>query len=200
MLEIVLGTANPGKIAEIVKLWSDLPVSFVTKDQMGPWPAIVESGDTYLDNALIKARELVDFSSKPVLADDSGIEIDALQGAPGVYSARFAGPNATDAENNSHMAALLRDVPEESRTARYRCVAVLATPDGAVLQAEGTCEGSIAFAPRGQGGFGYDPWFIPAGQDLTFGELSAEFKDSISHRGEALRLLAEKLRVSDLLA
>lgn len=200
MLEIVLGTANPGKIAEIVKLWSDLPVSFVTKNQMDPWPAIVESGDTYLDNALIKARELVDFSSKPVLADDSGIEIDALQGAPGVYSARFAGPGATDAENNSHMAALLRDVHEEARTARYRCVAVLATPDGALLQAEGTCEGSIAFAPRGQGGFGYDPWFIPAGQDLTFGELSAEFKDSISHRGKALRVLAEKLRVSDLLA
>lgn len=197
--EIVLGTANPGKINEIVKLWSDLPVRFITKDQMEPWPRIVESGQTYLENALIKARALVEFSSKPVLADDSGIEIDALDGAPGVTSARFAGPQATDAQNNLRMAHLLRDTPEGSRTARYRCVAVLANPDGTYLEAEGVCEGSIALVPEGEGGFGYDPWFIPAGQDKTFGELSAEFKDSISHRGEAFRALAEKLRASDLL-
>lgn len=199
MLEIVLGTANPGKVAEIVKLWEDLPVRFITKDQMGPWPHIVESGGTYLENALIKARALVYFSSTPVLADDSGIEIDALDGAPGVRSARFAGPQATDEQNNQHMAYLLRDVPRPERTARYRCVAVLAQPDGSYLAAEGTCEGTIAFAARGEGGFGYDPWFIPRGQDQTFGELSAEYKDSISHRAAALRSLAEKVRSSDLL-
>ncbi|MEX2586375.1 MAG: RdgB/HAM1 family non-canonical purine NTP pyrophosphatase [Actinomycetota bacterium] len=198
-MEIVLGTANPGKIAEIVKLWSNLPVRLITKDQMQPWPDIVESGDTYLQNALIKARALVEFSSKPVLADDSGIEIDALDGAPGVTSARFAAPDATDTQNNLRMAHLLKDVPEGSRTARYRCVAVLANPDGTYLDAEGVCEGSIALAPEGDGGFGYDPWFIPDGQDKTFGELSSEFKGSISHRGKALRLLAEKLRSSDLL-
>lgn len=200
MFEIVLGTANPGKVNEIVKLWSDLPVRFVTKEQMDPWPDIVESGDTYLENALIKARALVEFSSKPVLADDSGIEIDALDGAPGVKSARFAGPGATDAQNNLRMAHLLRDVPMGSRTARYRCVAVLAKPDGTYLDAEGVCEGSIALVPEGEGGFGYDPWFVPAGQDKTFGQLSAEFKDSISHRGEALRRLAEKLKSTDFLA
>lgn len=199
MFEIVLGTANPGKVNEIVKLWSELPVRFITKEQMDPWPDIVESGDTYLENALIKARALVKFSSKPVLADDSGIEIDALDGAPGVKSARFAGPGATDAQNNLRMAHLLRDVPVGSRTARYRCVAVLAKPDGTYLDAEGVCEGSIAPVPEGEGGFGYDPWFIPAGQDKTFGQLSAEFKDSISHRGEALRRLAEKLQSNDFL-
>ncbi|MBW3591087.1 MAG: RdgB/HAM1 family non-canonical purine NTP pyrophosphatase [Actinobacteria bacterium] len=199
MFEIVLGTANPGKVNEIVKLWSDLPVRFITKEQMEPWPDIVESGDTYLENALIKARALVEFSSKPVLADDSGIEIDALDGAPGVKSARFAGSGATDASNNLRMAHLLLDVPEGSRTARYRCVAVLVKPDGTCLDAEGVCEGSIALVPEGEGGFGYDPWFVPAGQDKTFGQLSAEFKDSISHRGEALRRLAEKLKSTDFL-
>lgn len=200
MFEIVLGTANPGKVNEIIKLWSDLPVRFITKEQMDPWPDIVESGDTYLENALIKARALVEFSSRPVLADDSGIEIDALDGAPGVKSARFAGPGATDAQNNLRMAHLLQDVPVGSRTARYRCVAVLAKPDGTYLDTEGVCEGSIALVPEGEGGFGYDPWFVPAGQDKTFGQLSAEFKDSISHRGEALRRLAEKLKSTEFLA
>lgn len=192
--EIVLGTGNPGKIVEIVKLWEHLPVRFMTKNEMEPWPHIVEHGQTYLDNALIKARALVEFSGKPVLADDSGIEIDALDGAPGVRSARFAGPEATDEQNNLRMANLLRDVPMEQRTARYKCVAVLAFPDGSYLEAAGTCEGTIAFAPIGDNGFGYDPWFIPQGRDETFGELSAEFKDSISHRGKALRALAEKFQ------
>jgi XTP/dITP diphosphohydrolase len=160
---------------------------------MDPWPEIVESGDTYLENALLKARTLARFSGKAVIADDSGIEIDALDGAPGVRSARFAGPRATDEENNSRMEELLRDVPPERRTARYRCVAVLVTPEGDELAAEGTCEGRIALSPRGTGGFGYDPWFVPAGQEQSFGELPADLKHSISHRGKALRALAEKM-------
>ncbi len=197
MLEIVLATANPGKITEIVDIMAGLPVSFVTRDQMPPWPEIVESGDTYLENALIKARALVEFSGKPAIADDSGIEIDALEGAPGVRSARFAGSEASDEDNNHRMAELLAGVPAEKRTARYRCVAVLVLPDGTVLDAEGTCEGRIALAPEGDNGFGYDPWFIPAeqpeGQNLTFGLLPLDFKHLISHRGKALRKLAEKM-------
>jgi XTP/dITP diphosphohydrolase len=197
VLEIVLATANEGKIAEIVEIMSGLPVTFVTKDQMPPWPEIVESGDTYLDNALIKARALVGFSGKAAIADDSGIEIDALDGAPGVRSARFAGPEATDDENNPRMAELLAGVPADKRTARYRCVAVLVMPDGTTIDAEGTCEGRIALAPVGENGFGYDPWFIPSeqpeGQELTFGQLPLDFKHDISQRGEAIRDLVAKM-------
>lgn len=196
---MVLATANPGKIAEIVEIMEDLPVRFITKDQMPPWPEIVESGDTYLQNALIKARALVELSGKAAIADDSGIEIDALDGAPGVRSARFAGPDATDAENNQRMAELLKGVPPEERTARYRCLAVLVLPGGAHLAGEGTCEGRIAVEPKGTNGFGYDPWFIPEGQELTFGELPPDFKHRISHRGKALRELAGKMRDSGAL-
>ncbi|HEX2054294.1 MAG TPA: RdgB/HAM1 family non-canonical purine NTP pyrophosphatase [Actinomycetota bacterium] len=193
-MEIVLATANRGKIEEIIDILGGLPVSFITKDQMPPWPEIVESGDTYLENALIKARALVEFSGKAALADDSGIEIDALDGAPGVRSARFAGPQATDEQNNRRMAELLAGVPPERRTARYRCIAVLLLPDGTQLAGEGTCEGRIAEEPAGTNGFGYDPWFIPEGQDKTFGQLPLEFKHGISHRGKALRELAAKMR------
>jgi XTP/dITP diphosphohydrolase len=203
-VEIVLATANKGKIAEIVEIMDGLPLTFITKDQMEPWPEIVESGDTYLENALIKARALVEFSGKAAIADDSGIEIDALDGAPGVHSARFAGPDATDSRNNTRMAYLLTDVPYEYRTARYRCVAVLALPDGTVVDAEGTCEGRIALVPRGDNGFGYDPWFVPAeqpeGKELTFGQLPSAFKHGISHRGKALRALAAKMREAGLRA
>jgi len=196
-VEIVLATANKGKIAEIVEIMAGLPVTFVTKDQMPPWPEIVESGDTYVENALIKARALVEFSGVAAIADDSGIEIDALDGAPGVRSARFSGPDATDEQNNERMRELLKDVPAEKRTARYRCVAVLVTPEGTTIDAEGTCEGRIAMAPEGDNGFGYDPWFIPAeqpeGQELTFGRLPLEYKHGISHRGKALRELAAKM-------
>lgn len=199
MPQIVLATANPGKIAEIRQIMAGLPVDFLTREQLPVWPHIVEHGTTYLENALIKARALVELSGKPALADDSGIEIDALRGAPGVRSARFAGPRATDIQNNLRMAYLLRNVPVEQRGARYRCWAVLVTPGGAHVEAEGTCEGRIAPVPRGSGGFGYDPWFIPAGYSRTFGELPAELKHTISHRGRALRRLTGQLKESGLL-
>lgn len=199
MLEVVLGTANPGKIAEILQIMQGMDVSFITKDQMAPWPHIIESGNTYLDNALIKAHALREFSGKAVMADDSGIEIDALDGAPGVRSARFAGPQATDEQNNLRMAYLLKDVPPGRRGARYRCVAVLVTPEGEEISAEGTCEGTIAMAPKGSNGFGYDPWFIPEGESKSFGVLPAEFKHGISHRGQAFRRLAAALQESGLI-
>lgn len=198
-MQVVLATANPGKIAEIVQIMAGLPITFVTKDRMPPWPDIVESGQTYLENALIKAHALVDFSGMAAMADDSGIEIDALDGAPGVRSARFAGPRATDSQNNLRMAYLLREVPPEQRTARYRCSAVLVTPEGLGYEAEGTLEGRIAMTPRGENGFGYDPWFVPDGEEQTLGQLSAEFKHGISHRGKAFRTLAALLRESGVL-
>ena len=194
MLEIVLATTNTGKVAEIEEIMSGLPIRFLTKRDVNDWPPIAETGESYLENALIKARALAEATGKAALADDSGIEVDALDGAPGIRSARFSGPGATDAQNNSTLAELMRDVPVDSRSARYRCVAVMVMPDGTEITAEGTCEGSIAMDPAGTGGFGYDPWFIPLGYEHTFGQLSAGTKHAISHRGKALRQLVEKLK------
>jgi XTP/dITP diphosphohydrolase len=200
MLEVVLATNNPGKIAEIDEIMSGLAVRLLTKNEVGPWPDIAESGQSYLENALIKAHAVVNATGKAALADDSGIEVDALNGAPGIRSARFAGPNATDVQNNSTLARLMSEVPAENRSARYRCVAVVVLPEGTEVVAEGTCEGTIATGPAGEGGFGYDPWFIPAGYHLTFGELSAEAKHRISHRGKALRQLVRRLEEGGVLA
>ncbi|MGH2812528.1 MAG: RdgB/HAM1 family non-canonical purine NTP pyrophosphatase, partial [Actinomycetota bacterium] len=157
-------------------------------------PAVEESGESYLENALIKARAISEATAKPALADDSGIEVDALGGRPGIHSARFAGPEATDAQNNAKLLSMLEGVPPEGRTARYRCVAVLVFPDGREIAGVGACEGSIEFEPRGSGGFGYDPYFVPEGESQTMAELTPERKNEISHRGRALRGLADQLR------
>lgn len=127
------------------------------------------------------------------IADDSGIEVDALGGRPGVHSARYAGSDASDAENNAKLVAELRDVPEEQRTCRYRCVAVAVSPDGDEVIAEGSCEGRIVLEPRGSGGFGYDPHVVPEGDDRTMAEIPLEEKLSFSHRGRAFRSLAARL-------
>jgi XTP/dITP diphosphohydrolase len=190
---IVIASTNPGKIIEVRQLLSGLPFDLLTRDEVGGWPEIEETGDTYLANALIKARSVAQLTGIAALADDSGIEVDALGGAPGIYSARFSGEGATDEQNNRLLAERLAGVPGESRGARYRCVAVLVSPAGEELDGRGTCEGSIAVEPAGTGGFGYDPWFVPEGETRTMAELSAEEKDAISHRGKALRSLAERL-------
>ena len=191
---VVIASTNPGKIVEVRQIFAALPLSLLTAEDVGSWPAVAETGDTYLANALIKARSVAAFTGKPALADDSGIEVDALGGAPGVRSARFAGELASDEDNNAKLIAALDGVPPEGRTARYRCVAVLVTPDGQEVAGIGSCEGRIGFDPRGSGGFGYDPWFIPQGETRTMAELSAEEKHAISHRGKALRGVADKLR------
>ncbi|MGH2717733.1 MAG: RdgB/HAM1 family non-canonical purine NTP pyrophosphatase [Actinomycetota bacterium] len=190
---VVIATTNAGKITEVRQILGSLPLVLLTADDVGGWPPIEETGSTYRDNALLKGRAVAELTGLAVLADDSGIEIDALGGAPGVYSARFAGPDATDADNNSLLIARLAGVPEQSRTARYRCVAVVVEPGCGEVASEGTCEGRIGFEPRGSGGFGYDPWFIPAGETRTMAELSPEEKDVISHRGRAFRNLAKQL-------
>jgi XTP/dITP diphosphohydrolase len=191
---VVIASTNPGKIAEVRQIMAGLPIVLLTSDDVGGWPEIEETGDTYLANALLKARAVAAVTGRAALADDSGIEVDALDGAPGVRSARFSGERASDEDNNAKLIESLDGVPSERRGARYRCVAVLVTPDGEEIAGIGSCEGRIGFEPRGTGGFGYDPWFIPERGSRTMAELTAEEKHAISHRGKALRGLADKLR------
>jgi XTP/dITP diphosphohydrolase len=191
---IAIASRNPHKIREITRICADWPVAWLTvEDHQAEWPAVEETGSTYLENALLKARAVAAALGEPALADDSGIEVDALGGRPGPRSARFAGPNATDGANLQELIRALKGVPPAGRSARYRCVAVLAFPDGQELHAEGTCEGTLVAKPRGSRGFGYDPIFVPAGWDRTMAELSDEEKDRLSHRGQALRALRHVL-------
>jgi XTP/dITP diphosphohydrolase len=154
---------------------------------------VEETGNTYLENALLKARAVAAALGEPAMADDSGIEVDALGGRPGVRSARFAGEDATDRENLRALIQAVAGVPSGGRSARYRCVAAIAWPDGREAHAEGVCEGSLVGKPRGVGGFGYDPIFVPVGWEETMAQLSADQKDRISHRGRAFRALREEL-------
>ena len=198
--DLALATKNPGKIMEIVRICSDWPVRWrLARSDDDPsevsalWPDVEETEATYLDNARLKARAVAEALEIPAVSDDSGIEADALGGAPGPLSARFAGPEATDRENLDLLIERIREVPAEARTARYRCVAVCSWPDGREVWAEATCEGRLVVDPRGSGGFGYDPIFLPEGHDRTMAELTPDEKDSISHRGKALRDLGEIL-------
>jgi XTP/dITP diphosphohydrolase len=209
--EIAIATRNRHKTAEILAICADWPVRWRTHDQDGgEWPDVEETGETYLDNALLKARAVAALTDVPALADDSGIEVDALDGGPGPRSARYAGPVASDQENLDKLLNAVRPVSPERRTARYRCVAALTLPGGDVAWAEGVCEGVIIEPPRGDGGFGYDPAFVPVeelergvasggperprGSARTMAELSAAEKHAISHRGRAFRHLRSKLR------
>lgn len=191
--KLVLASANPGKLRELAAIlgegW-DL-FSQTALGIQGP----EETGRTFLENALLKARHAARLSGHPALADDSGLEVDALGGAPGVRSARYAGPEADDEANRRKLLDALAAVPEAARTARFRCViALVREPDDpAPLLAEGCWEGEIAAAPRGQGGFGYDPVFIDLGTGLTAAELTPAAKNAISHRGRALRQLKTHL-------
>ncbi len=187
---IVLATRNEHKIREILRICDDWPVEWVTDAEL---PNVEETGRTYLDNARLKARAAAAATGEVALADDSGIEVDALGGGPGPRSARYAGEGATDLANLEALLRALAGVPRGGRTARYRAVAVLASPDGGELDAEATCEGMIGTKPRGSGGFGYDPIFEPLGWDRTMAELEPVEKDRISHRGRALRTLRDLL-------
>ena len=191
---IALATKNPGKVREVLRICRDWPTEWVTFGDAS-WDDVEETGETYLDNSLVKARAVAGVLGIAAVADDSGIEVDALGGRPGALSARFAGPGANDQDNLRLLIRLAAEVPESERTARYRCVAALAWPDGRELWAEATCEGSLILEPRGDRGFGYDPMFVPAeGPDgLTMAEVPDEEKDRISHRGKALRALRDLL-------
>lgn len=191
MMRLTLATTNMGKVREIERVLAALPVN-VESVAAGDLPPVVEDGETFTENACKKARHYAQHTGCLALADDSGLEVDALQGRPGVHSARYAGDAANDEMNNNKLLEALRDVPAEQRTARFRCVLAVAAPDGRCVTAEGICAGTIAFAPRGGQGFGYDPLFLlPDGR--TMAELSVTEKNVISHRGQALKKLAELL-------
>ena len=193
---LAIASRNPHKLREIVRICAGWPVSWVTGEQHDAgWPDVDEPYDTYRANALHKARSVASALGVAALAADSGIEVDALGGAPGPRSARFAGNHASDAENLGKLIREIVEAPVELRSARYRCVAVVAWTDERSLEAEGTCEGTLITEPRGDRGFGYDPVFVPDGSTKTMAELPDDEKDAISHRGRALsqlgRLLAE---------
>lgn len=191
---LAIASANAHKLREIVRICADWPVEWITsKHHGGPWPEVEEPHDTYLENALEKARAVAAALGMPSVADDSGIEVDALGGAPGPRSARYAGEDAGDDENLDALLRAVTTVPAPERTARYRCVAAIAWPDGRAVWAEGVCEGTIDLRPRGSRGFGYDPAFVPEGRERTMAELTDEEKDRISHRGRAFRALREKV-------
>lgn len=192
--KLALATKNPGKVREVLRICLDWPTEWITFGQAS-WGDVEETGQTYLDNALIKARAVAGVLQIPAVADDSGIEVDALDGRPGPRSARFAGPGANDLDNLRLLIRLAAELPEGERTARYRCVAACAWPDGREVWAEATCEGSLILEPKGDRGFGYDPIFLPADGpgDLTMAQLPDEEKDRISHRGKALRALRDHL-------
>lgn len=169
-------------------------MTIISRDAAGlPTTEIEEDGDTFEKNSYKKAYEIMKISGRPTIADDSGLEVDWLNGAPGVYSARFAGEDCDDKANNRKLLDLLKDVPKEKRGARFVSVITLIYPDGKVLVARGETFGTLLEEERGDGGFGYDPLFVPAGKDLTYSELTAEDKNQISHRGKALRKLKELL-------
>lgn len=194
MTRAVLASANPGKLREFAELLAPLAVRLTPQAELGIRPA-AETGSTFLENALLKARHAAHHARLPALADDSGIEVDALGGRPGVWSARFAGEGSSDEQNLRQLLAELHEVPDGFRQARYQCVIVWvrAPSDPSPVIAQGTWEGSIAHAPRGRGGFGYDPVFLPAGAHRTAAELSSTEKNTLSHRGKALRALVAML-------
>lgn len=199
---VALASRNPGKLREIRAILNafDVAVRIASADEFPGWEAPPEDAPDYAGNALLKARSLSSFGGVAALADDSGIEVDALGGEPGPRSARYAGVDATDDENLAKLIDAVRSVPRDMRTARYRCVAALVARDGAAKTTEGTVEGTLITEPRGTGGFGYDPIFVPLGYVQTMAELPPEEKDAISHRGKAFRGVVpaiERLVVSD---
>ncbi|UCC56658.1 MAG: XTP/dITP diphosphatase [Gammaproteobacteria bacterium] len=194
MKEIVLASSNPGKVREINQLLADLDLHVRPQSEFGI-PDAEETGLTFVENAILKARNAAWHTGLPAIADDSGIEVDALNGEPGIYSARYAGADASDQANLEKLLADLRDIPESQRSARFQCLLVYLehVDDPTPLICQGTWEGRILFEPRGDKGFGYDPVFYVPTHDCSSAELAAEVKNSLSHRGQALRQLVGML-------
>lgn len=186
-MKFIIATHNPKKLKELQRILEPLGIEVVT----GDLTEVEETGTTFAENALLKAESACKESGLPAVADDSGLVVDALNGAPGVYSARYAGENATDAQRIQKLLHEMQDVPAEKRTSRFVSVVCCVFPDGKVITTEGVCEGTIGLAPKGEGGFGYDPVFMVG--DTSYAEMSAAEKDRISHRGLALAKLATEL-------
>ena len=193
MKKIVIATKNKGKIREMENAFQGMAVKLVPLSEFGALPDAVENAETFEGNARIKAAFYMEKTGCACLADDSGLEVQALDGAPGVYSVRFAGYHADDAANNAKLLSELERVGQTASAAAYRCALVFVDTDGSELLTTGRCEGTIRRQPQGKGGFGYDPYFYVGAHSIA--ELSLEEKDKISHRGQALHRMAEKLRV-----
>jgi len=192
--EIVVATQNTGKVKEIAQAMAHLSIKVLSLSDCGNFPEPIEDGLTFEENAIIKARHYACLTGKTCLADDSGLEVDALAKAPGVYSARYAGETATDEENNRKLLQELEGVPPARRTGRFRCVLALATPHKVLLTVDGTCEGSILLQAEGDQGFGYDPLFFMTKLHKTLAQITVEEKNKISHRGQALKKFIARIQ------
>ena len=191
---IVAATQNKHKIVEIEAITNEFGMSVISRKDAGvPDVEIVEDGSTFEENSYKKAYEIMKLCGQVTIADDSGLEVDCLDGAPGIYSARFAGVDGDDEANNRKLISLIKDVPYEKRTARFVSVITMVYPDGRSVVARGEVEGHLLLEPHGGNGFGYDPLFVPVGYDETFGVIDPEVKNRISHRANALKVLREKL-------
>ncbi len=194
MNRIVAASRNQHKIKEIEAITKAFGMEIVSRDQAGvPDVEIPEDGTTFEENSYKKAYGIMKLCNEITIADDSGLEVDCLSGAPGVYSARFAGEDGDDRANNEKLKALLKDVPYEDRTGRFVSVITMVYPDGEKIVARGEVEGHLVLEEKGSNGFGYDPLFVPLGYDITFGEFEPEEKNKISHRGNALKALKQQL-------
>lgn len=196
MTELLVATKNQGKLAEVQAYLAKLPLKILSLQSSGRWPRVVEDGVSFEENALKKARTLAEYSGLLTLADDSGLEVDALNGAPGIYSSRYCGEEGNDEKNNEKLLHDLKEVAEDKRTARFVCVLALWDPRSSAFKHRTfceSCEGRISFSCTGQNGFGYDPLFFYPPFGRTFGEIDRETKASVSHRGKALRKLAAML-------
>ncbi|HEY9276114.1 MAG TPA: XTP/dITP diphosphatase [Candidatus Nanopelagicaceae bacterium] len=188
---IVIASKNAGKIAEFQRILSEVGISVITDID---FPDVAETGSTFEENAILKARAVSSFTNLPALADDSGLAVEALNGAPGIFSARYSGRHGDDVANISRLLEDLKGVLDENRRAKFVAVLALVTPDGRELLVRGELEGKIRNQPTGTNGFGYDPIFEPENSNRTLGELSPSEKDAISHRSKALRDLTPKIR------
>lgn len=192
-MDFVLASKNKKKLTEMKRILEPMGINLLSESDSGvQFPEVEETGTTFEDNAMLKAESACAACGLPAIADDSGLCVDALDGAPGVYSARFAGEGHNDDDNLDKLLRLMENVPDSERTARFVCALGCVFPDGRTLTARGECEGTIAHERHGKGGFGYDPVFMCGGK--SFGELSSDEKDKVSHRGKAIRLFEDKIR------
>jgi XTP/dITP diphosphohydrolase len=196
VIELLVATTNQGKFAEVQAYLQKLPLKILSLQSLGSWPRVVEDGATFEENALKKAKTLAEYSGLLTVADDSGLEVDALAGAPGIYSSRYSGEEGNDEKNNQRLLNELKGVAEDKRAARFVCVLALWDPRSSAVKNRTvceSCEGRISFSCAGGNGFGYDPLFFYPPLGRTFGEIDGETKASVSHRGKALRKLAQIL-------
>ncbi|GJM41209.1 MAG: non-canonical purine NTP pyrophosphatase [Ardenticatenaceae bacterium] len=195
MTKLLVATHNKGKVVEFAEMLADLEIEWLSLDDLGVTQDIEETGSTFRENGVLKAQAYAAETGYLTLADDSGLEVDVLDGAPGVYTARYGGAGLTAVQRYQKLLEAIQHVPEPARTARFRCVIVLASPDGNILgESEGVCEGQIGLSPAGEGGFGYDPVFYLPHLQQTMAQLSPAEKHKISHRGQAVQAIVPRLR------